>query len=75
MRIRLLTRTQHPDGHWIERGEVTDWPDDVKPPYRLQQKSADLIDYDPANGLDANHTSGNITDVPLFEEVKEDHHG
>jgi len=75
MRIRLLTRTQHPDGHWCDRGEIVDWPDTVRPPHRLEQKTADQIDYDPGNGLDANHTSGTVIDVPLYEEVKEDHHG
>lgn len=75
MRIRLLTKAQHPDGHWLDRGAVTDWPDDIRPPHRLVQKSPDRIDYDPENGLDANHTSGKVEDQPLFEEVKEDHHG
>lgn len=75
MKIRLLTRAQHPDGSWHDRGAVVDWPEGVRPPHRLQQNTPDVIDYDPANGLDANHMSGHVVDVPLYEEVKEDHHG
>lgn len=71
MRIRLLARVQHPDGHWCDRGEIAEWPDHVRPPHRLEQKGPDKIDYDPTNGIDANHSSGEVVDVPLFEQVKE----
>lgn len=74
MLIRLLARAQHPDGHWCERDEVVDWPDAIKPPHRLAQQSADKIDYDPTNGLDANHTSGKVESVPLFEVIEDKPH-
>ena len=74
MKIRLLAPTQL-NGHVHQTGDVVDWPDDVKPPHRMRQMTADRIDYDPANGLDANRIAGQMVDEPLYVEVKEDRHG
>lgn len=71
MRIRLKAPFFF-TGHLYQPGDVVDLPDGVRGPHRAVQLGPDRIDYDPSNGLDANHTPGQIVDEPLYDEVKEE---
>lgn len=70
MRIRLLAPMIF-NGHRCEPGDIVDLPDGVRGPYHAVRRKPDVIDYDPQNGIDANHTPGHLVDEPLFEEVKD----
>jgi hypothetical protein len=66
MRIRLHSRTISMSG------DIVDLPDGVEGPHGSRQVSHDRIDYDPANGLDANRLLGKVKRVPLFDIIEED---
>jgi hypothetical protein len=70
MRIRL--HTNFFQNHLYERGDIVDLPDGVEGPHGSQQVSHDRIDYDPANGLDANRLLGKVKRLPLFDVIGED---
>jgi hypothetical protein len=57
-------------GHLYKRGEVVTLPAGIPGPMRAVRRGADKIDYDPANGIDANHVPGKIEDVPLFDIIE-----
>ena len=71
----MLIRLHEPafiDNHRYNAGDVVRLKPGVKGPHRTIRMSADTIDYDPANGIDANHVPPKMKDVPLFEIVEED---
>jgi hypothetical protein len=70
-RIKLNCQFFH-NGHLYQPGEIVTLADGEDGPQRAVHNSVLKIDYDPANGIDANRTEGGITDVPLYEDVKED---
>lgn len=69
MKIRLKERCFF-QGHLHQAGDVITLPDGMRGPHRAVRKGAPAIDYDPGNGLDANHTIGETVDEPLFEEIE-----
>ena len=71
MRIRLHTKFFF-QNHLHERGDIVDLPHGVEGPHGSRQVSHDRIDYDPANGLDANRLLGEVRRVPLFDIIGED---
>ena len=71
MRIHLHERA-FIGGALHERGAIVDLPEGVEGPHRAVQQEAHKIDYDPGNGLDANHTVGKSENVPLFDIVNDD---
>ena len=69
-RIRISTRC-HMDGALREPGYETVLPPGVSGPHRTFQPSVDRIDYDPANGIDANRLIADTKDIPLYTLVEE----
>lgn len=69
-RVRLLDRC-HVGGSIHERGDEVVLLAGVRGPHRAVQKTPHKIDYDPKNGIDANHTVGEFDDVPLYEVIEE----
>ena len=70
-KVRLLAQA-FIDNHLHEAGAVVTLKDGDRGPHRAVRSGAMKIDYDPANGLDANRIEEGVVDEPLFEEVKED---
>ena len=71
MRIRLKTKFFFA-GHLHEPGDIVDLPENVEGPYGSRQITHDRIDYDAANGIDANRLLGQVDRVPLFDVVDAD---
>lgn len=70
MRIRLKAPFFF-QGHLHQPGDIVDLPDGVRGPHKTAQRTLDRIDYDPANGLDANRILGDVLDEPLFDVIEE----
>jgi hypothetical protein len=70
-KVRLLARA-FIDNHLYEPGEIVTLKDGDRGPHRAVRNGVLKIDYDPANGLDANRIQDGTHDEPLFVEVKED---
>jgi hypothetical protein len=70
-RIRLLSPA-FIGNHLYEREEIVGLPDGVKGPHRTVAKSHDRISYGTDPAIDANRLLGEVEDVPLYEEVKDD---
>ncbi len=68
-RIRITARC-HMDGALREPGYETVLAPGVKGPHRTFQPSVDRIDYDPANGIDANRLIAETQDIPLYTLVE-----
>lgn len=71
MRIRLKAPFFF-NNHRYEPGEIVDLPEGVPGPHKSRAVSPDRIDYDPANGLDANHVPGEVALEPLFDVVEDE---
>lgn len=74
MRIRLKAPFFF-NNHLYQPGDVVDLPEGLRGPHRSVQQTPDKIDYDPANGLDANHTPGKIADEALYDVIEEKANG
>lgn len=71
MRIRLKAPFFFAN-HLYQPGEIVDLPEGVPGPHKSRAVSPDRIDYDPANGLDANHVPGEAALEPLFDVVEDE---
>lgn len=71
MRIRLKAPFFFAN-HLYQPGEIVDLPEGVPGPHKSRAVAPDRIDYDPANGLDANHVPGDTALDPLFDVVEDE---
>lgn len=53
-------------------GAIVEIGDKDRGPHRAHRRQPDRIDYGTDPAIDANRNLGEIVDVPLFEEVKEE---
>lgn len=67
-----LTAPAQMDGAVRGRGHEFTLAEGQMGPHRAVRVTHDHIDYDPANGIDANHVPGEMKDEPLYEEVKDE---
>ena len=70
MRIRLKAPFFF-QNHKYEAGDIVDLPDGVEGPHGSSRVTHDRIDYDVANGIDANRILGEVKRWPLFEILEE----
>lgn len=70
MKIRLHEKT-FIHGRIHEPGEIVEVAHKEDGPHRAMRRMHDTIDYEPGNGLDANHVPGAHVDKPLFDMVED----
>src|SRR5262245_2740395 len=71
MRIRLKAPFFFRN-HKYEPGDIVDLPEGIEGPHGSSRVAHDRIDYDVANGIDANRILGEVKRHPLFEILEEE---